>query len=67
MKVQLICEKCGTIQTEETDGANLVVDFLQKHMFFMCMNKHCKHENRFDFGDWSQKSKASPLPRTRTV
>ena len=67
MEVALICEKCGKVHTQESDGANLVIDFRQKQMFFLCMNKKCKHENRFDFGDWSEKSKASPLPRIGIV
>lgn len=67
MNVALICEKCGKVNTEDTDGANLVIDFNQKHLFFLCMNKKCKHENRFDFGDWEQKSKSSPLPRIGLV
>jgi len=64
MEIAMICEKCGKVHTEESEGANLVVDFKQKVMFFICMNKKCKYENRFDFGGWEEKSKRSPLPLT---
>lgn len=64
MDIAMICEKCGKVQTENEDGANLVVDFKQKVMFFICMNKKCKHENQFNFGGWEEKSKRSPLPPT---
>ena len=62
MQIALICEKCGKVHTEDTDGANLIVDFRQKHLSFICQNKKCKHDNIFDFNDWQEKSKASPLP-----
>jgi len=67
MQIALICEKCNKVHTEDTDGANLVVDFSQKRMFFLCMNKKCKHENVFNFGGWEEKSKSSPLPRIRIM
>jgi len=63
----MICEKCGKVHTEDTDGANLVVDFKMKHMSFICQNKKCKYDNIFDFGDWAEQSKRSPLPRTRIM
>jgi len=64
MDIALICGRCGKVQTQESEGANLVVDFKQKIMFFICMNKQCKYENQFNFGDWDEKSKTSPLPPT---
>ena len=67
MEIALICEKCGKIHTEDTDGANLVVDFRQKQLSFICQNKKCKHDNIFDFNDWKKVSSASPLPRMRIV
>jgi hypothetical protein len=67
MQVALICEKCAKVHTEDTDGANLVLDFQKKEMFFLCMNKKCKHENHFDFGNWHEQSKKSPLPPTRIM
>ena len=63
MEIALICEQCGKIHTSDTDGANLVVDFKAQHMSFICQNKKCKHDNIFDFGDWREVSKKSPLPR----
>jgi len=63
MKLALICGQCGEIHTEDSvDGATLVMDFKQKQLSFICQNKTCKKDNIFDFGDWQQKSKASPLP-----
>lgn len=65
MQIALICGKCGKIHTEETDGANLVVDFKQKQITFICQNKQCKHDNIFSFNNWAEQSKSSPLPRIR--
>ena len=65
MEISMICEKCGKVHTDTTDGCHLVVDFKMKHMTFICQNKKCKHDNIFDFGDWGEKSKRSPLPQTR--
>ena len=65
MQVALICEKCGKIHTEDTDGANLVVDFKQKQMSFICQNKQCKYDNIFNFNNWVEESKKSPLPKIR--
>ena len=67
MQVALICRKCAKVHTEDTDGANLVVDFRQDRLFFICQNKKCKYENLFDFGDWRKRSGESPLPPTRIV
>jgi len=67
MQLALICGKCGKIHTEDTDGTNIVIDFRQKQLSFICQNKSCKHDNIFDFGDWQQKSKASPLPNIKIV
>lgn len=67
MQIALICEKCLKVHTEDTDGANLLVDFKQKQLSFICQNKSCKHDNIFSFENWSEKSKSSPLPRTRIV
>jgi hypothetical protein len=67
MKLAVICEKCGKIHNEDTDGANIVIDFKDKKIFCICQNKDCKHENSFDFGDWQQKSKASPLPNIQIM
>ena len=64
MQVALICEKCGKVHTEDTSGANLLVDFRQKQMSFICQEKTCKHDNIFNFGGWEEQSKSSPLPRT---
>jgi len=63
MEIALICAKCGKINTQDTDGAVLVIDFKQKKLSFICQNKKCKHDNIFDFNDWKEISKASPLPR----
>lgn len=62
MKIAMICGKCGEIHTQDTDGATILIDFKQKQLSFICQNKSCKHDNIFDFNDWQQKSKASPLP-----
>jgi hypothetical protein len=67
MKISLICEKCLYVHNEDTDGANLVVDFKNKYMSFICQNKKCKHDNIFSFENWQEKSKSSPLPRMRIV
>ena len=67
MQIALICARCAKVHTEDTDGANLIVDFRQKHLTFICQNKDCKHDNTFDFGDWNDYSKKSPLPPTRLV
>jgi len=67
MQVALICEKCGKVNTEDTDGANLVIDFRQKHLSFICQNKKCNHDNIFDFAEWKEKSLRAPLPKMRTV
>ena len=67
MQIALICEKCGKIHTEDTDGANLVVDFKQKHLTFICQNKQCKHDNIFDFNNWKHNSAHSPLPKMRIM
>lgn len=66
MKLALICEKCGNVQSNETeDEAVLVIDFRKKELSFICQNKKCKHDNIFDFGDFAIQSKKSPLPRIR--
>ena len=67
MEIALICERCGKINTQNDDGANLVVDFKQKQISFICQNKQCKHDNIFSFQNWSDNTKKSPLPRMRTV
>lgn len=63
MQLALICGKCGKIHTEETEGANLVVDFRQKQISFICQNKGCRFDNVFSFDNWKDKAKSSPLPR----
>jgi hypothetical protein len=66
MQIALICEKCGNVQTSDTkDEATLVMDFRQKQMSFICQNKNCKHDNIFEFGNFEEQSKKSPLPRMR--
>lgn len=67
MEIALICEKCGKVHTQDTDGANLVVDFRQKQISFICQNKNCKHDNIFSFNNWVDRSKSSPLPKMRTL
>ena len=67
MQLALICGKCGKIHTEDNEDTNIVIDFRQKHLSFICQNKSCKHDNVFDFGDWQQKSKASPLPSIKIM
>ena len=66
MQVALICAKCGKVHAEG-DEATLIVDFRQKHLSFICMNKGCKHDNLFDFNVWKENSQKSPLPRIRTM
>lgn len=63
MNVSMICGKCGKVHTEDTDGANLLVDFNTKQISFICQNKKCKHDNILDFNTWKETSKSSPLPR----
>ena len=67
MEIALICGKCGKVHTQDTDGANLVVDFKNQYMSFICQNKGCKHDNIFNFEDWKENSKKSPLPRIATM
>ena len=67
MEIALICGKCGKVHTEDTDGANLVVDFRMKQISFICQNKKCKHDNIFEFEVWQQNSKKSPLPNIATL
>ena len=67
MQIAMICEKCGKVHTEDTDGATLLVDFRQKQLSFICQNKKCKHDNIFNFADWKEISKTSPLPQMRFV
>ena len=67
MQVALVCERCGKIHTEDTDGANLVVDFKMKQMSFICQNKKCKHDNIFNFHLWREESNRSPLPRIKVM
>ena len=64
MKIALICGKCGDVHTEDTGDCTVVIDFRQNHLSFICQNKSCRHDNIFDFGDWEEKSKSSPLPST---
>ena len=65
MQIGLICAKCGKVHTEDTDGANLIVDFRQKYLSFICQG--CKHDNILSFEDWKDKSDQSPLPPTRMM
>ena len=68
MKLVLICERCGDVHSSDSQNeTNLIVDFRQKHMSFICQNKKCKHDNIFDFGDFAVQSKKSPLPKMRTL
>jgi hypothetical protein len=64
MQIVTICAKCGKVHSEN-DDTTLVVDFKQKQFSFICQNKQCKFDNIFDFGDFSEQSKKSPLPRIR--
>ena len=66
MKLALICGKCGDVFSQDVDST-LIVDFKQKQISFICQNKKCKYDNVFDFNDWQQKSKASPLPGIRIM
>ena len=68
MQLALICEKCGAIQSSNSlDEATLVIDFKQKQISFLCMNKQCKHDNIFRMDSWVDTAKKSPLPRMRMV
>lgn len=67
MQIALICERCGKIHTEDTDGASLVVDFKLKQMSFLCQNKQCKHDNIFKMDSWVDHTKKSPLPPIRIM
>jgi hypothetical protein len=67
MQVALICSKCGKVHTEDTDGANLIVDFRDKNLSFICQNKQCKHDNILSFENWEDQSKKSPLPSIRIM
>jgi len=63
MQIALICERCGKVHTEDTEGAVLIVDFRQKQLSFICQNKACRHDNVFSFDNWKDKVTSSPLPR----
>jgi len=65
MQIAMICSECGRVHTEDTDGANLVIDFRQKQISFICQNKQCKHDNIFSFDNWKDKVTTSPLPKMR--
>ena len=67
MQVALICEKCGKVHTEDTDGAHLVIDFREKYMSFICQNKSCNADNKFSFDTWIDNNKKSPLPQTKIM
>jgi len=67
MQIALICAKCGKVHTEDTDGANLIVDFRQKHLSFICQNKQCKHDNILSFEDWKDTAAKSPLPQIKVM
>ena len=67
MDIGLICAKCGKVHTEDTDGANLIVDFREKYLSFICQNKKCKFDNILSFENWEDKSKKSPLPSIRIM
>jgi len=67
MQVAMICAKCGKVHTEETDGANLVIDFRLKQISFICQNKKCKHDNIFNFAIWREESNKSPLPQIKIL
>ena len=67
MSIAVICGKCGKVHTLNDGGADLVVDFRQKYISFICQNKECRHDNVFSFEDWKEVSKASPLPSIRIV
>jgi len=67
MQVAMICGKCGKIHTEDTDGANLVIDFKQRYFSFICQNKQCKYDNIMHFDTWKKQQEHSPLPKISTM
>jgi len=67
MKVAMICEKCGKVHTEDTDGAYLLIDFKKKQFSFICQDKGCKHDNMFDFVTWKKHQETSPLPKMKLM
>ncbi len=64
MQIVTICGKCGKVHSDN-DDTTLVYDYKQKQISFICQNKQCKFDNIFDFGDFTEQSKKSPLPRIR--
>lgn len=46
---------------QHEDECMILIDFKEKQMSFVCPT--CKHDNNFNFGEWEEKSKQSPLPR----
>jgi len=61
MKIGLRCEKCGNIHMQTEDECTVLIDFKEKQMSFMCPT--CRKDNIFNFGEWEENSKHSPLPR----
>jgi len=66
MQMAFICGRCAKVHAE-ADDATLVIDFFKKQISFICQNKQCKHDNIFDFGNFAEQSKKSPLPKMRTL
>ncbi|MFW5887718.1 MAG: hypothetical protein ACOCUH_02865 [Bacteriovoracia bacterium] len=62
MRIACTCEKCHTTFTATDEDLFIEFDFIEKKIRFYCTVKKCKHVNVFDFSDWQQKQKQSPLP-----
>ena len=52
---------------QDDDDICIEFDFAEKNIRFVCRNKKCGHINVFNFGDWKEEQKHSPLPSIRTV
>lgn len=62
MRIGCRCGKCNTTFTATDEDLFLEFDFVEKQIRFYCPVKKCKHVNIFDFSDWQEKQKKSPLP-----
>lgn len=67
MRMALRCEKCRQIYMDEGDALQIQIDFYDKTISYICMNKECRHENTLDFKSWQKQQKNSPLPQMRIV
>lgn len=67
MKISCTCEKCNTIFIGTEEDLFMEFDFSEKKIRFYCKSQSCKHVNVFDFDNWAQKQKTSPLPKTRIM